>query len=55
MTKSATEINDLVALIVTSTEEQSSVTEEINRNMAAIQAMVHVLNQNDEATVNDAQ
>lgn len=52
MTASVVEINDLAAQIATSAEEQSSVAEEINRNMATIQDMVQTLNTNGEATVN---
>jgi methyl-accepting chemotaxis protein len=52
MTTSVVEINDLAAQIATSAEQQSSVTEEINRNMTAIQEMVQTLRSNGEATVN---
>ncbi|WED20662.1 methyl-accepting chemotaxis protein [Vibrio sp. JC009] len=51
MTGSVAEINDLAAQIATSAEEQSSVTEEINRNMTAIQEMIQTLNANGSATV----
>lgn len=51
VTDSISEINDLSTQIATTAEEQSSVTEEINRNMAAIQAMVQTLNNNGENTV----
>lgn len=52
MTDSVVEINDVTAQIATSAEEQSSVTEEINRNMVAIQQMVDTLNNNGNETVN---
>ncbi|MDG3084954.1 methyl-accepting chemotaxis protein [Vibrio hannami] len=45
------EINDLTAQIATSAEEQSSVAEEINRNMNAIQGMIETLNSNGRASV----
>lgn len=50
MTGSVAEINDLAAQIATSAEEQSSVTEEINRNMTAIQGMIETLNSNGNQT-----
>ncbi|MDV7102930.1 methyl-accepting chemotaxis protein [Vibrio sp. TH_r3] len=52
MTESVIEINDLAAQIATSAEEQSSVTEEINRNMVAIQGMIETLNANGADAVN---
>ncbi|NOI67934.1 methyl-accepting chemotaxis protein [Vibrio sp. 99-8-1] len=52
MTDSVIEINDLAAQIATSAEEQSSVTEEINRNMTAIQDMIQTLNANGSDTAN---
>ncbi|WCE28638.1 methyl-accepting chemotaxis protein [Vibrio sp. SCSIO 43137] len=52
MTESVVEINDLTAQIATSAEEQSSVTEEINRNMNAIQQMIYTLNSNGNETAN---
>jgi len=52
MTVSVAEITDLAAQIATSAEEQSSVTEEVNRNMTAMQGMIRTLNSNGEATVN---
>jgi len=52
MTDSVVEINDLAAQIATSAEEQSSVTEEINRNMVAIQGMIETLNTNGNESVN---
>lgn len=51
MTDSVIEINDLAAQIATSAEEQSSVTEEINRNMVAIQGMIETLNTNGSESV----
>ncbi|MDB1123687.1 methyl-accepting chemotaxis protein [Vibrio algarum] len=51
MTDSVVEINDVTAQIATSAEEQSSVTEEINRNMVAIQQMIETLNSNGNETV----
>ncbi len=50
MSDSVVEINDLAAQIATSAEEQSSVTEEINRNMTAIQGMIETLNTNGNET-----
>ncbi|UGA57511.1 methyl-accepting chemotaxis protein [Vibrio sp. VB16] len=50
MTDSVVEINDVMAQIATSAEEQSSVTEEINRNMVAVQEMVEILNNNGDET-----
>ena len=52
MSESVIDINDLSAQIATSAEEQSSVTEEINRNMTAIQEMIQTLAQNGNETVN---
>ncbi|MEZ9580388.1 MULTISPECIES: methyl-accepting chemotaxis protein [unclassified Vibrio] len=52
MMGSVTEITDLAVQIATSAEEQSSVTEEINRNMIAMHEMIHILSSNGEATVN---
>jgi methyl-accepting chemotaxis protein len=45
------EINDLTAQIATSAEEQSSVSEEINRNMTAMQEMIETLSSNGQSTV----
>jgi len=41
--QSTSEINDLGVQIATAAEEQSAVTEEVNRNMVAIQEMVNQL------------
>ncbi|GGI77207.1 methyl-accepting chemotaxis protein [Shewanella gelidii] len=46
MADSIVEINDLTSQIATAAEEQNAVTEEINRNMCAIQGMVQELAQN---------
>ncbi|ABV37390.1 conserved hypothetical methyl-accepting chemotaxisprotein [Shewanella sediminis HAW-EB3] len=46
MSDSVVLINDLSSQIATASEEQSSVTEEINRNMCTIQATVQELTQN---------
>ncbi len=46
MSDSVVVINDLSSQIATASEEQSSVTEEINRNMCTIQATVQELTQN---------
>ncbi|PKH06099.1 methyl-accepting chemotaxis protein [Moritella sp. Urea-trap-13] len=51
MTTSVMQINDLGIQIATAAEEQSSVTEEINRNMTMIQGMVNQLTQNGEKTM----
>ncbi|NQZ51476.1 MAG: methyl-accepting chemotaxis protein [Moritella sp.] len=51
MTDSVMQINDLGIQIATAAEEQSSVTEEINRNMTMIQGMVNQLTQNGEKTM----
>ncbi|CED60383.1 Hypothetical methyl-accepting chemotaxis protein [Moritella viscosa] len=51
MTNSVMQINDLGIQIATAAEEQSSVTEEINRNMTMIQNMVSQLTQNGEKTM----
>ncbi|MGC3834300.1 methyl-accepting chemotaxis protein [Moritella viscosa] len=50
MTGSIVEINDLSTQIATASEEQSSVTEEITRNMHTIQEMVQVLSKNGQET-----
>ena len=52
VTEAVLDINDLVGQIATSAEEQSSVSEEINRNMTAIQGMVDTLSINGKETVN---
>ncbi len=51
MTTSVMQINDLGIQIATAAEEQSSVTEEINRNMTAIQSMVNQLTDNGNKTM----
>ena len=51
MTNSVMQINDLGIQIATAAEEQSSVTEEINRNMTMIQTMVAQLTENGEKTM----
>jgi len=51
MTDSVMQINDLGIQIATAAEEQSSVTEEINRNMTMIQSMVNQLTENGEKTM----
>ena len=51
MTNSVMQINDLGIQIATAAEEQSSVTEEINRNMTAIQSMVNKLTENGDKTM----
>ena len=55
MTGSIVEINDLSTQIATASEEQSSVTEEVSRNMNNIREMVHELTQNGQATVDSTQ
>ncbi len=55
MTNSIVEINDLSTQIATASEEQSSVTEEVSRNMSNIRDMVHELTQNGQATVDSTQ
>lgn len=49
------EINDLTNQIATASEEQSAVTEEVNRNMHNINSMVQELKVNEEVTVNSTQ
>ncbi|SQD77085.1 methyl-accepting chemotaxis protein [Moritella yayanosii] len=51
MTDSVMQINDLGIQIATAAEEQSSVTEEINRNMTMIQGMVSQLTENGKKTM----
>lgn len=48
------EINDLSTQIATASEEQSSVSEEVNRNMVNINEMVKELTRNGDASVNSA-
>lgn len=50
MTSSVIQINDLGIQIATAAEEQSAVSEEINRNMMAIQDMVGQLSENGNQT-----
>ncbi|MFV0450467.1 MAG: methyl-accepting chemotaxis protein [Vibrio sp.] len=52
VTTSVVEINDLNTLMATSAEQQSHVTEEVSRNMAAIQALIGQLN--DSAAETDS-
>ncbi|MEI8634473.1 methyl-accepting chemotaxis protein [Vibrio sp. PP-XX7] len=51
MTQSVNEINDLSLQIATSAEEQSSVTEDINRNMVAMREVMQTINENGDNTV----
>ncbi len=55
MTNSIITINDLSTQIATASEEQSSVTEEVSRNMSNIRDMVSELTQNGQATVDSTQ
>ena len=48
------DINGLSNQIATAAEEQSAVTEEINRNLTTISEMVDELNQSGKATLNSA-
>ncbi|MGB0893227.1 MAG: methyl-accepting chemotaxis protein [Parashewanella sp.] len=52
ITDSINQINDLNTQIATAAEEQSSVSDEITRNMSAINEMVNELSMNGETTVN---
>ncbi len=52
VTSSVVEINDLNTLMATSAEQQSHVTEEVSRNMAAIQALIGQLNDSASQTDN---
>jgi len=54
VTDSIAEINDLNTLMATSAEEQSQVTEEVNRNMVEIQQIVNSLNDAAEKTTSTA-
>lgn len=49
------EINDLSSQIATASEEQSSVAEEVNRNMTTIREMVLNLTENGKATLDSTQ
>jgi len=51
MTGSVNEISDVSAQIATSAEQQSAVTEEMNRNMSAIQEVIYTLNANGTETL----
>lgn len=51
VTTSVTTINDMSTQIATAATEQSSVTEEINRNVFAIQEIVNELNDSSKATL----
>tara|TARA_R110001583_G_scaffold42087_6_gene133758 strand:+ start:261 stop:2003 length:1743 start_codon:yes stop_codon:yes gene_type:complete len=51
MTSSVNEISDVSAQIATSAEQQSAVTEEMNRNMSAIQEVIYTLNANGTETL----
>lgn|GEM_PF-247170 len=55
MTHFIVEINDLSAQIATASEEQSSVSEEVSRNMSNIHEMVLELTRNGQATVDSTQ
>ncbi|MCD8550822.1 MAG: hypothetical protein LRY74_11720 [Shewanella xiamenensis] len=48
------DINGLSNQIATAAEEQSAVSEEINRNLNTIREMVEELNQSGKATLNSA-
>lgn len=52
--QSVTNIDDLNTLIATAAEQQSSVAEDITRNMTAIRDIVNELNMNGESTSNEA-
>ena len=52
---SVTQINDLNCQIATAAEEQSSVSDEITRNMAAISEMANELSMNGEANIQQAE
>ena len=55
MTNFIIQINDLSTQIATASEEQSSVTEEVSRNMTNINEMVQELTKNGQATVDSTQ
>jgi len=55
MTHFIVEINDLSAQIATASEEQSSVSEEVSRNMSNIHEMVLALTRNGQSTVDSTQ
>ena len=48
------DIHDLSTQIATAAEEQSSVTQELTRNMAEINSIVRELGENSQKTLNDA-
>ena len=50
VTDSVVEINDLNTLMATSAQEQRQVTQEVSRNMSAIQELIHKLNENASQT-----
>lgn len=52
--QSVTNINDLNIQIATAAEEQSSVTDEITRNMTSIRAIVHELDESGKRTSTEA-
>ncbi|WP_019275960.1 methyl-accepting chemotaxis protein [Vibrio coralliilyticus] len=54
MTDFVTEINDLSTQIATAAEEQSSVTQELSRNMSAINDIVGELDSNGQQALEDA-
>lgn len=51
VTESVSEINDLNSLMATSAHEQRTVTEEVSRNMSAIQEIIRQLNANASQTI----
>ena len=53
MTTYVTEINSLSAQIATAAEEQSSVTQELSRNMSALNDIVGELDSNGQQTLAD--
>jgi len=55
MTQFVTDINDLSTQIATAAEEQSSVTQELSRNMTAINDIVGELDNNGQTALEDAQ
>ena len=54
MADSVVQIHDLSSQIATAAEEQSRVTEEINRNMVSIRDMLNLLVQNGSQTEQSA-
>jgi methyl-accepting chemotaxis protein len=55
MTQFVTDINDLSTQIATAAEEQSSVTQELSRNMSAINDIVGELDANGQQALEEAQ